>query len=89
MKDSNKSIQQKLEEITNKSENLAKAMESKIQAEGDHKATMADILTLSNELGDLHKSCDFILKNFELRQQYRGEEIEGLQRAIAILKGMK
>merc|ERR1719161_1763344 len=39
MTDSNDSIAQKMEEIVNKSEKLAKAQEEKIQAESDHKAT--------------------------------------------------
>ena len=36
---------------------------------------------LANENADLHKSCDFVLKNFEIRQTARGEEIEALQQA--------
>merc|ERR1719161_25769 len=87
MTDSNDSIAQKMEEIVNKSEKLAKAQEEKIQAESDHKATVAAIVTLSDENGDLHKSCDFILKNFDLRQKARAAEIDALNQAKAILSG--
>jgi len=87
MTDSNDSIAQKMEEIVNKSEKLAKAQEEKIQAESDHKATVTAIVTLSDENGDLHKSCDFILKNFDLRQKARAAEIDALNQAKAILSG--
>merc|ERR1719159_732814 len=87
MTDSNDSIAQKMEEIVNKSEKLAKAQEEKVQAESDHKATVAAIVTLSDESGDLHKSCDFILKNFDLRQKARTAEIDALNQAKAILSG--
>jgi len=36
---------------------------------------------------DLHKECDWILANFDLRAQARGEEIENLKRAKAVLSG--
>merc|ERR1719217_103474 len=87
MTDSNDSIAQKMEEIVNKSEKLAKAQEEKVQAESDHKATVAAIVTLSDENGDFHKSCDFILKNFDLRQKARTAEIDALNQAKAILSG--
>merc|ERR1719353_1187897 len=87
MTESNDSIAQKLKEIANKSEKLARAKEEKIAAEMDHKNTVAAIVTLSDESGDLHKSCDFILKNFDLRQKARAAEIDALNQAKAILSG--
>merc|ERR1719456_1236258 len=87
MKDSNDSVAQKMEEIVNKTEKLARAQEEKIQSEADHKNTMAAIMTLSDESGDLHKSCDFILKNFDIRQKARAAEIDALNQAKAILSG--
>merc|ERR1719161_3484440 len=77
----------KATENENKSEKLAKAQEEKIQAESDHKPTVTAIVTLSDENGDLHKSCDFILKNFDLRQKARTAEIDALNQAKAILSG--
>jgi len=44
---------------------------------------------LANMNEQLHKSCDFILKNFDIRQQAREEEIEALKEAKAILSGAK
>lgn len=42
---------------------------------------------LSNENADLHKSCDFVMKNFEVRQEAFDQEVEALRQAKAILSG--
>jgi len=44
---------------------------------------------LGNEKSDIKKSCDFVLKNFDIRQQARDEEVEALRQAKAILSGSK
>jgi len=36
---------------------------------------------------DLHGECDWVLRNFELRQRARLQEIEAIQQAKAILSG--
>ena len=35
------------------------------------------------------RDCDFVMKNFEIRQTARDEEIEALKQAKAILSGAK
>ncbi len=55
----------------------------------DLKTTSADLITLSQLNGQLHADCDFILKNFDVRQKARGEEIEAIKEAKAILSGAK
>jgi hypothetical protein len=40
-----------------------------------------------NQAVDLHKACDFILQNFDIRQEARDQEIEALAQAKAILSG--
>ena len=42
-----------------------------------------------NEEADLHKSCDFTIKNFDIRQSARDQEVEALRQAKAILSGAK
>merc|ERR1719387_3195248 len=83
------SIDEKSKEIVNKSEELAKAEEDKAQAETDKENVMLELDQLSNENMDLHKTCDFVMKNFEIRQDARDQEIEGLKKAKAILSGAK
>lgn len=84
MKDSTAGNDAAAKDITNKSDELAKAEAAKVTAEDDAKATTEELLTLG-ELGQtLHKKCDFLVKNFELRQTARAEEIEALVSAKAI-----
>jgi len=42
---------------------------------------------LSTYNAELHSSCDFLLKNFDLRQAARQEEMDALAQAKAILSG--
>jgi len=89
MKESNKSIQSNLEAIVNMEEAKAKASDSLSQAKSDAKSTMSDLEDLAAVNGDLHKSCDFVLKNFDARQSARQAEIEAMKEAKNILSGMK
>merc|ERR1719160_549359 len=83
------SIEEKSKDVVNKSEEKAKAEEDKTQAETDKENVMLELDALSNEAADLHKTCDFVMKNFDIRQSARDEEIEGLKKAKAILSGAK
>lgn len=42
---------------------------------------------LQVENTDTHKQCDFVLKNFEVRQEARDQEVEALRQAKSILSG--
>merc|ERR1719463_631526 len=87
VKDTNNSIEQKTKDIVSKSDMKAKAEQGKVESETEHEATMGEIEQLMNENADLHKSCDFTLKNFELRQTARDDEIEALKQALAMFSG--
>merc|ERR1719271_1374285 len=76
VQDTNASVEEKSKDITNKMEMKAKAESDKVEAESSKEATMGEIEQLANENADLHKSCDFTLKNFDLRQSARENEIE-------------
>merc|ERR1719316_2267461 len=89
VKDTNASIEEKSKDIVEKSEVKAKAEADKTEAEEAKENVMIELEQLSNEEADLHKSCDFIVKNFEIRQTARDEEIEALKQAKAILSGAK
>merc|ERR1740133_876064 len=87
VKDTNTSIETKTKSIVSKSSMKAKAEQEKVEAETEHEGVMGELEQLANENADLHKSCDFTLKNFELRQTARGDEIEALKQAIAMFSG--
>jgi septal ring factor EnvC (AmiA/AmiB activator) len=87
VKESMLTINAKNADITNKSEERATAEEDKSNAEQDLDDTNIEVEQLANEKADLHKSCDFYLKNFEVRQTAMDEEVEALRQAKAILSG--
>eukprot|EP00746_Dinoflagellata_sp_MGD_P073092 gnl/MRDRNA2_/MRDRNA2_29667_c0_seq1.p1 gnl/MRDRNA2_/MRDRNA2_29667_c0~~gnl/MRDRNA2_/MRDRNA2_29667_c0_seq1.p1 ORF type:complete len:679 (-),score=204.94 gnl/MRDRNA2_/MRDRNA2_29667_c0_seq1:67-2103(-) len=87
VKDSNTEIASLNKEITDKTSLKAQADGDKVAAEADHKATMSDLEDLSNLAGNLHRSCDYLLKNFETRQSSRAQEIDALNQAKAIMSG--
>merc|ERR1719399_755078 len=87
--DTNASIEDKSAEIVTKSEEKAKAEAEKTEAEEEKAQVMQTLEDLSNEKAALHESCDYILKNFDIRQTARDEEVEALKQAKAILSGSK
>merc|ERR1719247_3410442 len=74
VKDTNDSIEEKSKDITNKSSARAEAEARKVEAETERDAVMGELEQLSSSNADLHKSCDYTLKNFELRQSTRDDE---------------
>merc|ERR1719301_73424 len=50
---------------------------------------MAELEQLASYAADLHKSCDFTLKNFDIRQEAMAQEIEALNQVKAVLSGAK
>jgi len=87
VKETNASIEEKSKDIVNKSEQKAKAEQDLVQAQEEKEAVMLELEQLSNYNAQLHQSCDFVMKNFEIRQTARDEEIEALRQAKAILSG--
>lgn len=87
VKETNASVEAKSKDIVNKSEEKAKGEGDLVQANEDKEATLLELEQLSNYNAELHQSCDFIVKNFDIRQTGRDEEIEALKQAKAILSG--
>merc|ERR1719333_1440024 len=83
--DTNASIEDKSAEIVTKSEEKAKAEAERTEAEEEKQQVMQTLEDISDENADLHKACDYILKNFDIRQTARDEEVEALKQAKAIL----
>jgi len=87
VKETNASIGSKKIDIVNKSENKANAEIAHVKAKDGKESTLVELQQLSNYNSELHGSCDFVTKNFELRQTARDEEVEALKQAKAILSG--
>merc|ERR1719321_681245 len=88
-KETNASIEAATKDMINKTEEKAKAEADKVEAEKEKESTMLELEQVSNYNAELHQSCDFVMKNFEIRQTARGEEVEALKQAKAILSGAK
>jgi len=89
VKETNASIEAKSKEIVNKSEEKAKAESDLVETKEAKEAVMLELEQLSNYNAELHQSCDFVMKNFDVRQTARDEEVEALKQAKAILSGAK
>merc|ERR1719453_3039752 len=89
VKETNLSIEAKSKDIVEKSEVRAKAESDLVETKEAKEAVMLELEQLSNYDAELHQSCDFVLKNFDLRQTARDEEVEALKQAKAILSGAK
>lgn len=87
--DSNKSITACQEDISGKTEELAKADGENVAAKADLQHTINDLISLGETNASLHKQCDFLMNNYETRQTKRTEEIEALQNAKHIFAGAK
>merc|ERR1712187_506758 len=87
VKETNSSIEAKSKEIVSKSELKAKAETDLVETKEAKEAVMLELEQLSNYNAELHQACDFVLKNFEVRQTARDEEVEALRQAKAILSG--
>merc|ERR1719326_806293 len=89
VKETNASIEAKSKDITNKSDDKATAESELVETKEAKEATVLELEQLSNYNAQLHQSCDFVQKNFEVRQTARDEEVEALRQAKAILSGAK
>jgi hypothetical protein len=88
MKDSNKSIIKHSQKIDDMTEANAKAKADLGMAKSDFKQTMSNLEDLNTEVADLGKSCNYLLRNFDTRQEARTNEINAMKEAKNILSGM-
>merc|ERR1719498_968841 len=85
--ETNASIEAATKETITSQENKAKAEAEKSETELARDGVVSEIEALIGENVDLHKSCDYTLKNFDLRQAARQSEMEALKQALSILSG--
>lgn len=83
----NESVRAAQQSVANKTLERAKAEEEKSQHEVSLQSTVNILQTLANENADLHKACDFVVKNFDVRQEARAQEMDAIKQAKAVLSG--
>merc|ERR1719235_2720036 len=85
--ETNASIDAATKESITCAETQAKKEAEKVETEMSRDGVMSELEALAGENADLHKSCDYTLKNFDLRQAARTSEMEALKQALSILSG--
>jgi chromosome segregation ATPase len=68
---------------------LSAMKEDLLQAKSELDGTITELETLANNKAGLHQSCDFLLKNFDVRAEARDQEVAALREAKAFLSGMQ
>lgn len=87
IRNSNSVVKAAQRAVVAKQEERAKAEEEVANAQADAADAEAERATLAAAAADIHTSCDFVLANFDARQEQRSAEMEGLENAIAAIKG--
>jgi hypothetical protein len=87
IRDTNGAVAALQKEVVTKTKAKARATKDKLQTESDLTDTVLELEDLSKMKINLHAECDYMLKNFDTRQDARSQEIEALQQAKQILSG--
>merc|ERR1719291_1259236 len=81
------SIKANHDAITHLKEVIAKTEHELLETRGNLDEVSLELENLANSRTETHENCDFVMKNFEIRQTARDEEVEALRQAKAILSG--
>merc|ERR1719265_643802 len=65
----------------------AEAEEGKVAAEESKMSEFKELTATKQYEGQLHSECDWLMQNFDLRKSMRGEEMDNLKQAKAVLSG--
>eukprot|EP00929_Paragymnodinium_shiwhaense_P055815 TRINITY_DN2793_c0_g1_i2.p1 TRINITY_DN2793_c0_g1~~TRINITY_DN2793_c0_g1_i2.p1 ORF type:complete len:776 (+),score=331.24 TRINITY_DN2793_c0_g1_i2:84-2411(+) len=87
VKDSNALVAQLTEDVNAKTKASAEAKMDQGAAQSGKQLAESELESLAQYEADLHNECDFVLKNFDIRQKARMQEMEAIQAAKAILSG--
>jgi len=86
--DTTESIGQKEKEIQNRKVVLSKAEGNTADAKIDETNIMEAKKALVKSAGTLHSDCDFLLKNFQMRQEAFDDEVSALIEAKGLMSGI-
>eukprot|EP00928_Gymnodinium_smaydae_P047684 TRINITY_DN31837_c0_g1_i1.p1 TRINITY_DN31837_c0_g1~~TRINITY_DN31837_c0_g1_i1.p1 ORF type:complete len:753 (-),score=309.39 TRINITY_DN31837_c0_g1_i1:57-2234(-) len=87
VRDSTASIEADRAAIAQKESEHAEARGVKSETQEAQLANEQQLGKLNDLLGARHAECDWVMKYFDVRQQARGEEMEAIENAKAILSG--
>mmetsp|Transcript_24548 Transcript_24548/g.47739 ORF Transcript_24548/g.47739 Transcript_24548/m.47739 type:complete len:682 (-) Transcript_24548:88-2133(-) len=81
------SVEAKQASIVDRTAEKTQAEQDLLQAKTELEGIVTVLGDLASAKVDLHGECDFILKNFDMRQEARNEEVAALRQAKAYLSG--
>jgi len=87
VKETNASLEAMNNDVTNKSEAMAKTESDQLQREKELDGTLDELEVNAKASKDIHYECDFLLKNFDIRQSTRDDEIYSLEQSLSIFSG--
>jgi len=87
MADAAEKRQQDSKTITNKSAVKADTEARLEEEKSDHKTTVTELMANDKTTMNLHQSCDWLMKYFDIRKEARNGEIAALKNAKAVLSG--
>lgn len=73
--------------ITDKDAVKAELETKMVKEKESHAGELNELLAVGKVIADLHKACDFLLQNYDLRKEARTAESDSLKNAKAILAG--
>jgi len=85
--DSNTLVSDLTDAVNSKTKASAQANMDQSEAQSNLDMANSELESLAAYEGDLHSQCDFVLKNFTIRQAARLQEMEAITQAKAILSG--
>lgn len=85
--ETNRSIETKTKARVDAEEDKAKKEVDLSDSKDDREGLQFTLDGLSTENTDVHNQCDFVLKNIDVRQDARDEEVQALRQAKDILSG--
>merc|ERR1719324_1798876 len=86
-KDTNDAVDEMIRSINTKTEFKAQCESDKVETEQSRDTSIGTLEELANENTAIHADCDYTLKNFDLRQTARSQEVEALKQALVFLSG--
>lgn len=85
--ETNRSVATKTKARVDAEEDKGKKEVERSEAEDEREDLQFKLDALATEAADFHQTCDFVIKNFDVRQEARDQEVHSLRQAKDILSG--
>jgi predicted nucleic acid-binding Zn-ribbon protein len=87
MNDSQGSREAKANAVADKETERVHLLEVMEEAKEEKAGDIDEFKAVADNFVALHKSCDFLIQNYDFRKKARSEELDGLKQGMAVLSG--